>query len=228
MTKAHITFHHQQNTNRRDPGSMNMLRRAPPSTAAVDDDLEVLRGLPAAAAPLSWASEDSVLVHSAINALENWKLKDLRRSPFRRVKSAPSMLSKIIKRITANDAETKAVSFADAGSSPPACSPPADSHDASGLGRKKGSRCWTHLARHSATTPVVRGKNVPTAGANSCDMCGYPRASLGHVSSNGRQECESTSSCEERMCSAKLGPDVDSGDVTPERARLLEGRSITF
>ena len=70
---------------------MNMLRRrAPPSTAAVDDDLEVLRGLPAAAAPLSWASEDSVLVHSAINTVENCRLKDLRLSTLQRVKSAPA------------------------------------------------------------------------------------------------------------------------------------------
>ena len=88
--------------------------RARPSTTDVDNDLQALRGLPAAGAPLSWVSEDSVLLHSAINALENYKLKDLRLRPFRRVKPAQSSISKVIKRITASDEGTKSVSFADA------------------------------------------------------------------------------------------------------------------
>ena len=61
--------------------------------------LEALRCLPAAATPLSWASEDSVLVHSAINTVENCRLKDLRLSTIQRVKSAPASLHKMIKRI---------------------------------------------------------------------------------------------------------------------------------
>ena len=93
------------------------------ATPPSDDGLEALRGLPAAATPLSWASEDSVLVHSAINTVENCRLKDLRLSTFQRVKSAPASLHKMIKRIAEGDEDTKSVSFADAGLAAPSPSP---------------------------------------------------------------------------------------------------------
>jgi len=137
--------------------------RAPPR----DDGLRELRGLSEAATPLSWASEDSVRVHSAINTLENCRLKDLRLSTLQRVKLAPASFHKMIKRIAEGDEETKSVSFADAGlaapsPSPPGPLPPADSDDV-----------WTQSARHSESARVVRGKNHPAAGA--FDIFWYPR-----------------------------------------------------
>ena len=193
--------------------------RAPPSY----DGLEALRGLPAAATPLSWASEDSVLVHSAINTVENCRLKDLRLSPFHRVKSAQASFNKMIKRATARDEKTKSVSFADSGLAAPSPSPPAsyphiDSHDA-----------WTQVSRHSEFAQVVRGKDPSVAGA--FDMYWYPARRP--ASSAGTQICaKSTRSFEERMCSAELGPGVHSSpsvltywrpEAPPSDARVWVG-----
>ena len=62
----------------------------------VDETLELLRQLPAATTPLSWESEDSVAVHSAINGMENNRLPSMKRST-----SLPSLtgLVKIVKKL---------------------------------------------------------------------------------------------------------------------------------
>ena len=62
----------------------------------VDETLELLRQLPEATEPLSWESEDSVAVHSAINGMENNRLPSMKRST-----SLPSLtgLVKIVKKL---------------------------------------------------------------------------------------------------------------------------------